>query len=238
MQTDYTIYSQFNNTLQQKHIVIGVDEVGRGCLFGHLTVCAVVLPADLAVFLLDDDRLPTHSLPYDWRDLTDSKKLSPKKREQLYDKISPISSYVIVDIASTLIDRLNIHQATLMGMKLAAESLINKSMCQHIDIVIDGNALPAIDHQSNSTIHSQTLIKGDSRHASIACASILAKVHRDRQMIQLDRLYPNYHIKQHKGYPTQAHKNAIIRYGILPEHRKSYAPIKALLAKHQNINCD
>lgn len=237
MSDNYTVISQFNDTLSQPNIIIGVDEVGRGCLFGHMSVCAVVLPSHLSCFLIDDTGVMINTFDDEFNFLNDSKKLTTKKRQQLYHSICRIASFVIVDISHKLIDELNIYHATLLGMKLAIEKLTTHIHADSVQILIDGNALPNIDKNliASPYIDIQTLVKGDSRHASIACASILAKVHRDTQMDELDSIYPNYSIGKHKGYPTKAHIDAIRQHGILPQHRKSYAPIKQLLINNPPI---
>ncbi|UNU73550.1 ribonuclease HII [Moraxella nasovis] len=210
-------------------IVIGVDEVGRGCLFGHMTVSAVILSPKLTgeFGVIDLSASPIALL-------NDSKKLSPKKRALLSSHIQSIcQSYVLVDIPAFVIDDINIYQATLLGMRLAIEHLIslNHITLSHAPlIIIDGNAMPILsDRFLCYQSRLQTLIKGDSKHSSIACASILAKVHRDDSMLHYAKLYPDYGLDKHKGYASKFHTHAITTFGILPEHRKSFNPMKTML---------
>ncbi|OOR91209.1 ribonuclease HII [Moraxella caviae] len=211
-------------------LIIGVDEVGRGSLFGQMTVAAVILPADISGEFDKINLTNTALSP-----LNDSKKLSPKKRDLLFDVISQISlSHVIVDVPASVIDAINIYQATLLGMRLAIERLLAAHTTTQTapQILIDGNATPILSanfyaHQP----HIRTIIKGDGVHSSIAAASILAKVHRDRSMIEFAKQYPKYHLDKHKGYASAAHTHAIKTLGILPEHRKTFSPMKDMLAQ-------
>lgn len=177
----------------------GVDEVGRGCLAGGVTVCALQLKSDS----LNDV-------------LQDSKKLSVKKRLELYPKILEISEYRLVTLDPSEIDRLNILGATLMAMKLAVEAL------NPVGAYIDGNKVP------DTIIPSKAIIGGDGIVPQISAASIIAKVTRDQDMIKLAHEYPEFGFEKHKGYGTQQHLEAIAKYGITPYHRKSFAPIKQM----------
>lgn len=209
-------------------IVIGIDEVGRGALFGPMSVAAVIMPAPLSGAFADT------SLPCDLSALGDSKKLTAKKRLQLDAVIRRnCQSLVIIDIPAAIIDKINIYHATLLGMKLATEQLIIRNQLSPActTIMIDGNALPSLTGDFLPFSPRLTaLVKGDSLHTSIACASIIAKVHRDRVISGLGKRYPNYGFDKHKGYPTAQHLFAIDQYGVLPKHRQSYAPIKKRLA--------
>lgn len=174
----------------------GTDEAGRGPLAGPVCCAAVVLRPDAVIEGLDD-----------------SKKLSPKKREELFDVIiESCVSHSVVFIDNETIDSINILQASLMGMARAAEFL---SVAPAF-ILIDGNA--AIP----TGIACEPIIKGDTLSASIAAASILAKVNRDRLMCEYDERYPGYGFAKHKGYPTKEHYEAIDRLGITPIHRRSF----------------
>lgn len=198
-------------------VIIGVDEVGRGCIFGPMSVCACILPADFAL----DLTCPTAKNTYahtPLAQLADSKTLTPKTRSQLAHTLQTTASYAIIDVSAAIIDQLNIHNATLLGMKSAIIAL--QKHYPHTSIFIDGIYAP------QGFININTLKKGDQIHAAIAAASILAKVHRDALLDAYAQNHPQYGFAQHKGYPTRAHKNAITQWGILPEHRKSYAPIK------------
>lgn len=184
-------------------LLVGVDEVGRGPLFGDVVAAAVIL----------DPEKPIEGL-------TDSKKLSEKKRELLFDLIiSRAKSYAIGKASATEIDEINILQASLLAMKRAVLALDVKPEF----IAIDGNCRIDID------LPMQTIIKGDSLVPAISAASILAKVTRDREIYALDKIYPNYGLASHKGYPTKLHLEAIKQYGITPLHRKSFKPVAKLI---------
>ncbi|MBN2461455.1 MAG: ribonuclease HII [Candidatus Cloacimonetes bacterium] len=178
-------------------LIAGIDEAGRGPLAGPVVAAAVILPSDLKI-----------------KGLQDSKKLTPLKREKLYHAITSLAVAWSIGAASAeMIDRINILQATLHAMLKAASRL------QHNPglFLIDGNQAPA-------GLPSPTIccIKGDANYASIAAASIIAKVTRDRIMFNLDRLYPLYSWKKNKGYPTLEHRQAITMFGITPFHRKTF----------------
>ena len=187
-------------------IIAGVDEAGRGPLAGPVVVAAVILNMN--------KKIPG---------LNDSKKLSEKKREELYNIIiKEAVCWKIKIVSPKIIDDINILQATLYGMEEAVLSLILKpDLC-----VIDGNKIP-----KKLIGFSKAIVKGDAKIASIAAASILAKVTRDRLMIELHEKFPQYNFKQNKGYPTKEHIAALDKYGILDCHRKSYKPIQQLTLK-------
>jgi ribonuclease HII len=189
-------------------LIAGVDEVGRGALFGVVVTAAVILPKSA---LIDCQQ---------WG-IKDSKKLSARRREILVPQIQSIAIDYNIGIATVAeIDKLNILQATLVAMHRAITGLeITPELC-----LIDGNKpVPNLD------IPQQTLVKGEDRSISIAAASILAKVWRDRLMIELSEVYPLYHLANHKGYGTAQHLMAIEKYGITPEHRQSFSPCRARL---------
>ena len=180
-------------------LIAGVDEVGRGPLVGPVVVAACILP-----------------LNYKLDGLTDSKKLSEKKREEFYEIIKKDAiSYSFGIVDNNEIDKINILEATKKAMKMAIEGLLVKP--EHV--LIDAVKLD-ID------VPSTSIIKGDIVSLSISAASVLAKVERDRMMIELDRKHPEYNFKSNKGYPTKDHMEAIKKYGILKEHRKSYGPVR------------
>jgi ribonuclease HII len=184
-------------------LIAGVDEVGRGALFGVVVTAAVILPKSALIECQE------------WG-IKDSKKLSARRRELLVPQIQSIAIDYNIGIATVAeIDEINILQATLLAMKRAITGLeITPELC-----LIDGNKpVPNLD------IPQQTLVKGEDRSISIAAASILAKVWRDRLMIELGEIYPLYHLAHHKGYGTAQHLMAIGKYGITPEHRKSFKP--------------
>ncbi|OPH37822.1 ribonuclease HII [Moraxella equi] len=225
-----TVVAHKNHEPTSRTFVIGIDEVGRGSLFGQMTVGAVILDNDLTGEFGQIDLTNTPLAL-----INDSKKLSEKKRNLVFDPIKQTcQSYVIIDISAYVIDAIDIYQATLLGMRLAIEHLIvlnNISKNDNLIIVIDGNAAPTLSDDFTDfqpCIH--TLIKGDSIHTSIACASILAKVHRDTVISDYAKIYPGYGLDKHKGYASKAHTTAIYEHGILPEHRKSFNPMRTILA--------
>lgn len=179
-------------------IYVGVDEVGRGPLIGNVVAAAVILP--------DYCQLP----------LKDSKKLSEKKRLILAEKIKQEAiDYHIGFATPEEIDTINILQATMLAMKRAVEGL----KVSYDKVMVDGNRCPSIECEC------EAIIKGDDKVLQISAASILAKVYRDQEMIELDKKYPQYGFAQHKGYPTKAHLAAINEFGTINGYRKSYKPI-------------
>lgn len=192
-----------------KSFVIGLDEAGRGPIAGPLVVAGVVFPKG-----------------YDHDAIYDSKKLSEKKREELFDEIKKDALYYKIEIVSEKeVDEYNIYRATQMTMeKIVLE-------CNVCDCVLsDAMPLPAVD------LPLESLVKGDQKSVSIAAASILAKVTRDRIMVELDAKYPEYGFKQHKGYPTKKHLEALENYGVLDFHRKSYGPVQKQLSKQMKFD--
>ena len=184
-------------------LIAGVDEVGRGPLCGDVVTAAVIL----------DPNKPIEGL-------TDSKKLSEKKREALFDIIKQDAlAWCIARASVDEIDELNILHATMLAMQRAVSGLKIKPNY----VLVDGNRCP------NFGIRTQAVVKGDLLVAEISAASILAKVTRDREMVELDKLYPQYGLAKHKGYPTKDHLNAIEQHGVNHLYRKSFAPIKRLL---------
>ncbi len=177
-------------------ILCGVDEAGRGPLAGPVCAAAVILPPDIEI-----------------EGLNDSKKLTEKKREALYEPIKELAlGYGIAFATVEEIEQYNILQATFLAMRRAVEQL---SMTPDL-VLVDGNRLPPLP------VPGKTVIKGDSLSASIAAASILAKVSRDRLMLELDEQYPMYGFAKHKGYGTAAHYEALRTYGLSPAHRPSF----------------
>lgn len=194
------------------HLICGVDEVGRGPLAGPLVVAACILPP----FLRIDG-------------INDSKKLSEKKRNELYKLIMKEALYYkIVFISEEDVDTLNIYQATKKGMLEAIYGLDKKP--DHV--LIDAMPLGELEIPHTSIIH------GDARCASIAAASILAKVTRDQYMEKMDIKYPNYGFKKHKGYGTKAHIEALEKYGPCEIHRKTYAPVSKYFSKQLKLDLD
>jgi ribonuclease HII len=190
-------------------LLAGVDEVGRGPLVGDVVTAAVILDPEKPI-----------------KGLADSKKLSEKKREALFDEICEKSlAWSIARAVPSEIDSINILQASLLAMKRAVEQLL----VQPEYVLVDGNKLPRWDYRS------QAVVKGDSRVASISAASILAKVQRDREMIEMDALYPGYGFAHHKGYPTAQHVAALHKLGVTPLHRRSYAPVAKVIAMSSGV---
>ena len=179
--------------------IAGLDEVGRGPLFGPVVAAAVILPRGCRL-----------------QDLTDSKKLSEKKRNELDVEIRANAvAWAIAAVDAETIDRINIRQASLLAMRLAVEQLALSPDF----LLIDGRDTIAWD------CTQQAVIKGDGTSFSIAAASVLAKVHRDRLIVELDGKFPGYGLAQHKGYPCPAHLAALEMLGPTPLHRRSYHPV-------------
>ena len=185
------------------HVVAGVDEVGRGPLAGDVVAAAVIL---------------TDSPP---EGVTDSKMLTPERREALAERIRDEAvSWALGRATLAEIDELNILQASLLAMRRAVEALhIQPSL-----VLVDGNRLPKWPYEARA------IIKGDLTEPSIGAASILAKVQRDAEMLALHEHYPAYGFDRHKGYPTKAHLAALETAGISPVHRRSFGPVRRLLA--------
>ena len=181
----------------QHGIFCGVDEAGRGPLCGPVSVAACILNPDDPI-----------------EGLNDSKKLSEKKREALYEQIvSRALAWKVILVGPEIVDRDNILQATMGGMRQAVEELdITPNY-----VVVDGNRCP-----TGLSMPCEAMVKGDARSASISAASILAKVTRDRYMCELDKQFPQYKLAQHKGYPTKLHYELIAQYGIQPFYRRSF----------------
>ncbi|MBQ1826435.1 MAG: ribonuclease HII [Erysipelotrichaceae bacterium] len=178
-------------------LVVGIDEAGRGPLAGPVVVAGVVFPKD-----------------YDSGDIYDSKKLTARKRDELFELIKRDALFYDIEIIEPeVIDRLNILEATRSGFTaVALKADVNVVLTDAMKLKIDKQVID--------------LVKGDMKSCSIAAGSILAKVTRDRIMDEYDRIYPEYGFAKHKGYPTKQHLEAIEKYGILDIHRKSYGPVR------------
>ncbi|WP_296240067.1 ribonuclease HII, partial [Psychrobacter sp. UBA6739] len=226
--------------LQQSTLQIGVDEAGRGPLLGSVNVAAAILPKTWSGLI---EMQPLKDTPLSI--LTDSKQLSEKKRDRLYPLVQQHAiGYVVAEIPAAVIDQVNILQATMLGMRLCTEVLLKAiahplvNSMRQVEVLFDGNRCPELNESmlaelgiEKSTIDCQAWVKGDARHTSIAAASILAKVSRDKAMYALDAEHPEYGIAKHKGYPTRAHMEAIEKYGVLSAHRRSFAPVRKSLEK-------
>lgn len=182
----------------------GVDEAGRGPLVGSVVAAAVIL----------DPENPIEGL-------NDSKKLSEKKREKLFIEIQEKAlAWAVAEASAAEIDELNILQASLLAMRRAVEKL----GLQPEHVLVDGNKIP-----QGLSVSCDAVVGGDAIHPEISAASILAKVSRDREMAELDRLYPQFGFAKHKGYPTKAHFEAIAEHGVIAEHRRSFGPVRKVL---------
>ena len=197
---------KYERELKSKGIklIAGVDEVGRGPLVGPVVAAAVILKDD-----------------YDLEGLTDSKKLSEKKRDYFYEEIKKQSISIGIGIIDEkTIDKVNIYEATKLAMKDAINNLDVKP--EHVLI----DAMPL-----DIDIETTSIIKGDLKSITISAASVIAKVTRDKMMYELDKKYPMYDFKHNKGYPTKKHLEALEEYGVLKEHRKSYGPVSKIIKK-------
>lgn len=187
----------------RKMKIAGVDEAGRGPLIGSVVAAAVIL----------DPNNPIQGL-------NDSKKLSEKKREKLFVEIQEKAlAWSIAEATHQEIDELNILNATLLAMQRAVAGL----SITPDKVLVDGDKKPHL------AMDCEAVVGGDALHAEISAASILAKVTRDRQMLDMDQQYPEYQFAKHKGYPTKVHLEKIEQYGVLPEHRRSYRPVRLKL---------
>ncbi|WP_439240987.1 ribonuclease HII [Lonepinella sp. BR2474] len=191
---------------QGVELIAGVDEVGRGPLVGAVVTAAVIL----------DPHQPIDGL-------TDSKKLSEKKRLLLAEEIKQKAlAWALGRAEPEEIDELNILHATMLAMQRAVKSL--KIPPQFV--LVDGNRIPDLP------MPAQAVVKGDSKVAEISAASILAKVARDQEMLELDQQFPQYEFAKHKGYPTKAHLEKLAEFGVLPQYRRSFSPVRQILEQH------
>lgn len=186
------------------NLVAGVDEAGRGPLAGPVVAAAVILGESC-----------------DISGLTDSKKLSASKRAGLETLIKQqASAWAVAEASFQEIDQFNILQASLLAMKRA----ILKLQQLPVLVLVDGNRVPDL-----AGYRMRAIVKGDLYEPCISAASILAKEYRDRQMLELDRLYPQYQFARHKGYPTQLHRLLLKQHGVSPVHRRSFKPVRDLI---------
>ncbi|MGE8570843.1 MAG: ribonuclease HII [Acinetobacter amyesii] len=184
--------------------IAGADEAGRGPLVGSVVAAAVIL----------DPNNPIEGL-------NDSKKLTEKKREKLFIEIQEKAlAWAIAESSAQEIDEINILQASLLAMRRAVEKL----SVQPEHVLVDGNKVP-----TGLAMSCDAVVGGDAIHPEISAASILAKVTRDHEMVELDAKYPQYGFAKHKGYPTKAHFEAIAQYGVIDEHRRSFGPVRKVL---------
>lgn len=184
--------------------VAGVDEVGRGPLAGPVVAAAVILDPNEVI-----------------EGLADSKKITEKRREELAVEIKEKAlSWAISRVDIDIIDEINILQASLRAMTIAVSELEQ----QPDFVMIDGNKIPA-----ELTIKAEAIVKGDDRVPCISAASIIAKVARDQEMVDMDKIYPGYGLAKHKGYPTKVHMEALQQLGVTKIHRRSFGPVKKLI---------
>lgn len=206
----YDLY-KYEKELYEKGLnyIGGVDEVGRGPLIGPVVTACVVLPKD---FVLDG--------------LNDSKQLSEKKRNEYYKYIKEHALACEVGIIGPeIIDEVNIYEATKLAMKQAIDKVNKKIKLEHVLI----DAMPL-----ELNIPTTSIIKGDAKSITIAAASVIAKVTRDEMMYELDKIYPQYGFKSHKGYPTKKHLEALNQYGLIEGYRKTYGPVKKIIEEEKN----
>ncbi|WP_114417296.1 ribonuclease HII [Marinospirillum perlucidum] len=187
-------------------LLAGIDEVGRGPLVGSVVAAAVILDPERPI-----------------AGLMDSKKLSDKKRQRLAEEIRHQSlAWALAEATAVEIDHLNILQASLLAMQRALDQLQPAAEF----VLVDGKQLPPQLQQP-----ALAVIQGDARHPAISAASILAKVERDAQMLELHQQHPDYGFDRHKGYPTAVHQEALLKLGPLPEHRRSFKPVQKLIGR-------
>ncbi len=185
-------------------LVAGVDEAGRGPLAGSVVAAAVILHENHPIV-----------------GLTDSKKLSAQRRDVLETEIKQHAmAWSIAEASHHEVDEINILQATLLAMRRA---LLGLNVLPEL-VLVDGNRLPRLENYQ-----MRAIVKGDLYEPCISAASILAKQYRDRQMLELDRLYPQYQFARHKGYPTELHRALLKQHGVSPVHRRSFRPVRDLL---------
>ena len=201
--------------------VMGIDEAGRGPLVGGVYAAAVSVPLARAAELLVGD----------WAAVTDSKRLTPKKRAALAEtiKTTPGCTWAVASASAAEIDELNILRATHLAMlraatEVAAKLGVDERDMATVSILVDGLPVATLPHATN-------VVKGDAKSLFIAAASILAKTARDSDCLRLERLYPGYGFARHKGYPTPAHYAALARLGPCPEHRRSFGPVARALRR-------
>lgn len=197
----------------KKKYIVGVDEAGRGPLAGPVVACAAII---------SDYNIPTLN------EVKDSKKLSPSKREEIFNSLIKNDNFLFSIGYSTHqeIDTYNILNATLIAMKRALDRLLRSNLFSYDEvlIVIDGNRI-----LDGLNLPQLSIVKADSKSAVVGCSSIFAKVIRDRWMDYYHKIYPQYNFKRHKGYPTKAHIEAIERFGYSPIHRKTFKGCKSLV---------
>lgn len=197
----------FNLELQKAGLVCGLDEVGRAPLAGPVVAACVYIPSDKR----------DHNV---WEHVNDSKKITHKKRESLFEGIQNNSCWAIAECSVEEIENINILQASFLAMRRALEVMQKNFSVQMDGALVDGHIAPALP------CAVQCIIKGDSKSVSIAAASIIAKVYRDRLMIELSKKHSHYGWESNAGYPTRTHLDGIQKHGITAHHRKTFAPVR------------
>jgi len=214
-----------------KKIIVGLDEAGRGPLAGPVTAAAVVVNSKIKN-QKSKFKVKSENFREILKNTKDSKKLSAKQREKILSLIKTIPEikYSCASVGEKTIDKINIEQATFKAMGICLKKLkINPKDSQHCLILVDGNRnIPQINYLQ------KTIIKGDDKILSIALASIIAKVTRDKKMITLAKKYPHYHFEIHKGYPTKLHRKLLKKYGPCEIHRRSYKPVRKIIKNLQH----
>ena len=196
-------------------IILGIDEAGRGCLAGPVVAgCAWI----------NQDKIPEDLLCR----IKDSKKITEKNREDIYEKLLALGDEVFMceydAVSAGVIDEINILQASLLAMKNAYEKLLPRLKTKPKMVLVDGNKSPKINPCT-------TVVSGDAISYSVAAASIVAKVMKDRLLREIAKRYPEYQFEQNKGYGTKSHMEALAKFGATPEHRKTYAPVREIIKK-------
>ena len=200
---DFSLEEQYDG------LVCGLDEVGRGPLAGPVVAACVVIPKE------------KRNLDF-IEHIKDSKKVAPKKRELLHDEIIANFPHAICALSPQEVDKHNILQASLLAMTKAHDEVLASGIAlEHA--LVDGNKLPILSSPATA------VVKGDNKSKTIAAASIIAKVYRDRIMQELAQEFPHYGWERNSGYPTQQHREALLTHGITPHHRRSFAPVRRIL---------
>ncbi len=205
---DFSLEDQYDG------LVCGLDEVGRGPLAGPVVAACVVIPKELRT--LD---FIAH--------IKDSKKVAPKKRAMLYEAITTHFPHAICALSPREIDEHNILQASLLAMTKAHDEVLMQDKMTLEHTLVDGNKLPILSTPASA------IVKGDGKSKTIAAASIIAKVYRDRIMANLAKEFPNYGWENNAGYPTKQHREALLKFGVTPHHRRSFAPVRRILESTQ-----
>lgn len=211
MRSDFDMWDIEENLRKEGHrFIVGIDEAGRGPLAGPVVAAAVVMPVGLTI-----------------PGLRDSKKMTPRQREEIYQCIFGCAQAIGIGIVShRMIDKINILQSTYLAMKRA----INRLTAPIDYVIVDGYPIPGLNYPQKGIIH------GDAFCFSIAAASVVAKVTRDRIMVRMGDFFPQYGFAVHKGYPTQSHLDALARYGPCPIHRFSFSPVRRCYERRLPMN--